>query len=205
MQTIDQLNVAAVLVAVVGSVIAVAVYEPDTGAQDFAIAWPTDQFAVQGANEQHTGAGEVTVAVIIPHNNVSKIAFEITVTVAGPRVQAQTFTVSASGPGIAPATATGSIPAGATEANVVVPLEVAVADVPTNESISAADEESAVAELNRTSGSDVGSGLWEVVISFAASGRPGPAAESHDVDVLATAHVWRAQVTPDLPEVEAQQ
>lgn len=199
MQRFDILLVASLVVAAGASAVGVLTYEDDRLA-DFVVTWTTRESSASFEPLGLAGAGEGESVLNVTERNLTRATVTVTLTGGAARVAATSYRVELVVPSVAETiVAEGTLPAGPGGA-VDVPLEVTLAEAPTQETVRAASVDDAMATLADGFGSEAGVGEWVLRVAVS-PGAPGPLAESVTASAVADLVSFEAQVAAQVPEV----
>lgn len=205
MQRVDILIGVVLLVAAAGSIGGVLVYEstPALSNKAYDVTWiqsPTS-FGPVDANHQGQGSHEFETPIVLLSSNITRVEFTVEVTGSGPRLQAVTATVTITDPQGNEHREQGTLPMGAVEQQVQIPVNVVVAPLPSVNATEAADEDAALADLAGQWTNDTGTGNWRVAIEFSSAGTEPVQNENHGASVRGRYLAYSAQVSASVPDI----
>lgn len=203
MQRVDVLIVAVFVLAAAGSAIGVLTYEDDRGGSAFSVTWTTETTELGPVDTTLQGAGDAVLEIPVELQNLTSLAFEVTVAGSAARVQPVQILVTVTGPDNATYEGEGQLAAGG-PGSATIPVEVTLAEVPQETSAPGASFDAAAQALAERHTSTEGQGTWTITVSVAGSA-PGPIAETYSISAAGTAETYRGEVTTSAPDVSREQ
>lgn len=200
LKTIDLVIGAALLAAAAGSALGIATYSDDRfGA--FRVTWTTTEIPLTLDAISQQGGGDVEATTEVTTRNLTRALWTITITGGAARVQAVAIHVDVVAPNNDTTSKDAELPLGPT-ASVEVEVDVGLAQIPSDTTVSAPSLAAGREALNGTLSSTLGVGTWTIRVSLAPTA-PGPlgGTEAFTIAPAATLTAYAGELSADTPEV----
>jgi hypothetical protein len=188
------IGVLVVLTAVLGA----ATAPEGVGERGFRIAFGTERLPQPEQEAIVTGDGSAELVVPISARNATRLEFQVEVSAPGPRLVADSLTITLASPEGATEERTGTLPAGP-GGSVTVDFAVDVGAAPAERTVRAEDPDGALAQAQSLASAN-GTGNWTLTAGIASQG--GLAAvhtEAHRILVRPSVIAYEASVQPEVP------
>lgn len=200
MKRIDAVILAALLVAIAGSVLGVMTYEDSRGSS-FRVTWETREEVLEADPQSMTGDGQVELTLPVLFANVTGGNVSVDVASSPGALAPIAVRIEVRVPGIEePFVTEGELPTASAGTTFTVPVRLA--GLPNATTLRAASPEAARAQLADEHRSALGEGNWTIAVTLAATAPDPLGAVQHTIAATASLQVYEPEIVPLLPEVQ---
>lgn len=204
-QPVDYVIAAVLGAGLLGSIVGVAIYEPDAaGGTAYDVAWPTESHILDTLTGTGNGPGDIEVTIPITQDNISRVDLSVQVSGdAANRLQPVPVSLTLEPAHADPINRNGNLIAGGsgtftTGFNPAVQRVPGQAAVQANSTQEAHEKLSASGTFNQT----LGQGDWLLTVTIQQTQtNTGPAAETYTVTVTGTVTTFSATITPQIGDI----